>query len=194
MILGIDPGIGGGIAALTPEAAAVLDVPTLVREVNGKSKRRIDPAGLARVLSGLDLRGALAFVERAQATPQMGVSSAFGYGEAFGLVVGVLAHAGVEMRFVAPGKWKRDMGLVVKGNRSIGEEGHAYDKEPALELARKLYPQLRAELIRAKDNGRADALLIAHWGCEQLESERLPLLSPAPLRPARRELRPEIEF
>jgi hypothetical protein len=177
IIVGIDPGVHGAIAVMRGDAATVWDMPTVVRKIGPKEKRRVDAHGLARLLSK-DALGeckrpfqGCAFVELAQASPQMGVSSAFGYGESFGIVIGILAHLGCPIRFVSSVKWKADFGLTVKGNPELGAEGHETKKAASLELARKLYPQLVAELNLAKHDGRAEAILIAHWGVELVEIE-----------------------
>jgi crossover junction endodeoxyribonuclease RuvC len=49
---------------------------------------------------------------------------------------------------VRPRAWKKDMGLTA-------------DKDESLSMARELWPD--APLARKKDNGRAEALLIAEW-------------------------------
>jgi crossover junction endodeoxyribonuclease RuvC len=168
-VIGIDPGIHGAVALVADDAAYVVDTPTLERKVGRKIRRRVNVIELADALTTFALPGTVAYVERAQASPRMGVSSSFAYGEAFGMVVGVLAHLHIETRFVSPSVWKREMGLVKPGARELGRDEER-EKGSALELARKLYPQLADKLARAKDDGRADALLIAHWGCEQIEA------------------------
>ncbi len=168
-VIGIDPGIHGGIALVTGDSAHVTDMPTLERKVGKKVKHRVDAAELAEVLTTFALPGAIAYVERAQASTRMGVSSSFAYGEAFGMVVGALAQLHIEIRFVSPSAWKREMGLVKPGSRELGRDEER-EKGSALELARALYPQLADKLSRQKDDGRADALLIAHHGAEKIES------------------------
>lgn len=173
IVVGVDIGLKGGFAVLGDGDPRVWSMPSVEREIGGKTRRRVDPAALADLI-GLDVLGnycepgdGVAFVERAQASPQMGVSSSFAYGEAFGLVVGVLAHLRVPVRFVSPVVWKRALGIAKKGNREIGRDEER-DKNPAIELARKLYPALHREINYAKDDGKAEALLIAHYGCEEL--------------------------
>lgn len=191
IVLGIDPGLTGGIAMLDGDTSRVWDTPSRLVEVNGKTKRRIDPGALARVIDKAvnvvdPRRMARAFVELAQASPHMGVSSAFAYGQAFGLVMGVLAHLDMPVQTVPAAQWKRGMGLVKRGSRELGRDEER-EKGSALDLARRLYPRLADELGRVKDNGRADALLLAHWGAEQLEGALFAQHArPAPL--------PEIEF
>ena len=172
-VIGVDIGITGGIALLQGDTARVWDFPTIERLVGKKKRRRLDPNGLARLIGGvvladyLDPDDAVAYVERAHASPRMGVSSAFAFGECLGLVVGILAHLAVPIHFVNPEQWKRGMGLTKKGSRELGRNEER-DKHPSIDLARKLYPALHQQLNYAKHDGRAEALLIAHWGAEQL--------------------------
>lgn len=90
-----------------------------------------------------------AWLERSQASPQMGRSSAFNYGVGFGSVLGILmSRAAIPIHFVTPAKWKKGIGL-------------SGDKNASLDKARLMYPT--AELDLAKHHGRAEAILIAHW-------------------------------
>jgi crossover junction endodeoxyribonuclease RuvC len=81
----------------------------------------------------------------------MGVSSAFAFGEGFGIVKGVLAALGIPCQLVPPAKWKRDMGL---NQSKDGSRAKAIAKWPAHAY----------EFKRAKDDGKAEACLIAAWG------------------------------
>ena len=170
MVIGVDPGITGATAVIGEDFALVRDMPTRQVLVGKKRRTLVDAEALAKWLDAdVVIHGLVrpvAFVEAAQATPQMGVSSAFGYGMGFGIVQGVLAAMGVCVELVHPLSWKRDMGLLKRG-QSL--EDRDRDKGAAMDLARKLYPKLAGELARVRDNGRADALLIAHYGAEQLE-------------------------
>jgi crossover junction endodeoxyribonuclease RuvC len=192
IVVGIDPGLTGGVALLEGDLARVWDMPTKAVKVGGEVRERIDPKQLALLLGDEAFahlvvpEDGVAFIERANASPHMGVSSAFSYGEGFGIVRGILAHLNVTTQLVTSVKWKREMGLVKPGSRELGRND-ARDKQPSLELARKLYPQLADQLRLKKHEGRAEALLIAHYGAEQLEGALFAQHArPAPL--------PEVEF
>ena len=92
-------------------------------------------------------------IESVHAMPGQGVSSTFKFGKAFGQVIALAQMMNCPWHFVTPQKWKGDLGLTS-------------DKEDSLNLARHLYPD--APLTRKKDNGRAEALLIAGWWLEQM--------------------------
>jgi crossover junction endodeoxyribonuclease RuvC len=144
VILGIDPGQNGGVALINRHGA--------LQFAEGMPVARnavvtVDVRQLGHLLTGR--HGVFAFVERAQAMPRQGVSSAFNYGCIFGSILTALADLGIGYELVAPAKWKRDFGL-------------QSDKRQAIDRAQQLYPALRR--LRAKDDGVAEALLIARWG------------------------------
>ena len=88
-VLGVDPGIVGGIAILEIEAEdsrvlATIDVPT----VGIKAKQRVDPVGVQEFLLAHGPQHC--FFERAQAMPRQGASSGFKYGAAVGALYTVI--------------------------------------------------------------------------------------------------------
>lgn len=94
--------------------------------------------------------GAQAVVEQVGAMPGQGVSSMFAFGQAFGLALGVLAGLGVATVTVTPAAWKRDLRLCA-------------GKDAARLRAAQLWPAQAAEFRRVRDDGRAEAALLAHW-------------------------------
>ena len=48
--IGIDPGLSGAIAILSPENLKIFDMPTMTVERNGKAKRQVSAAELAEML------------------------------------------------------------------------------------------------------------------------------------------------
>lgn len=152
-ILGIDPGAHGAIAILDVKTGALIDVidmPTTELKVGGKVKHRVSPVFMRAEL-GLYALQARAVVEQVSAMPGQGVTSMFAFGEAFGIARGVLAGMGVPTDLVTPAKWKRDLKL------NPGKDG-------ARSMAAGLWPEKADLFKRVKDDGRAEAALIAHWG------------------------------
>ena len=82
----------------------------------------------------------------------MGGTSGFNFGEAFGIVEGVLGALQIPVRFATPRVWKKAAGLLNK------------DKDAARTMAIQLHPEVADQLTRKKDIGRADAICIAHFG------------------------------
>jgi hypothetical protein len=80
--------------------------------------------------------------------PKQGIASAFSFGVGFGPILIVLQVMCLLIHFVTPSVWRRGLGL-------------SADKRAALDKAQLLFPD--ADLRLAKNEGRAEALLIAHW-------------------------------
>jgi crossover junction endodeoxyribonuclease RuvC len=145
-ILGVDPGITGGIAFLYPSGEiAADDIPT----VDGS----VDVDALVRRVR--QHRPRLAVIEKAQAMPKQGVVSVFKYGTAFGALCALTALCEIPMHLVSPRKWKTHFGLDA-------------DKEKSRALAIRLWPG-SGLFERKKDHGRSEAALIARYGSEVLE-------------------------
>jgi crossover junction endodeoxyribonuclease RuvC len=154
--IGIDPGLTGAIASISPDGVTVEDMPAQPK-LFGKG-RQVDVYALTDLLDLII--GARAdepwtvILEQVAAMPKQGVSSMFSLGDSYGAVRGVVASKGLPLALVRPQAWKGRCGLL----RS--------PKQASLTLARQTWPMLRGELARKKDVGRADALLIAKFGAE----------------------------
>lgn len=153
IIFGIDPGQTGAIAVLHDgEVKQVIDMPTTAR-MHGKGQQ-VDAYTLTSELlaaaSGHNQRRAI--IEAVSAMPGQGVSSTFRFGEALGVVLGVLGALQIPVSWASPVRWKKAAGLYGK------------DKDAARTLALQLHPEAGDMLTRKKDIGRADAICIAHFG------------------------------
>jgi crossover junction endodeoxyribonuclease RuvC len=149
-ILGIDPGITGGIAFLYLDGlfpagrVNTIDIPTVAGEV--------DVDSLAHIVEECDPR--VAIIERANAMPKQGVSSTFKYGVAYGALRTICTLNRVPYHLVTPGKWKNHFKL-------------DSDKEKSRALAIQFWPGTN-QFSRKKDHGRAEAALIALYGWTNL--------------------------
>lgn len=152
-IIGVDPGASGAVAILedTGQLVQVFDMPAVEIQVGGKAKRRVAPEMLASELRLYNVHGTVAVVEQVSARPGQGVSSMFAFGQAYGLVLGVLAGLWIPTKTVTPSAWKKALKL------NTG-------KDAARAKAAQLWPQMASEFKRVKDDGRAEAALIANWG------------------------------
>lgn len=152
-IIGVDPGAAGAIAIIesTGKLVHVFDMPSVEVVVGGKAKRRVSPEMLAAELRLYANQGAVAYVEQVGAMPGQGVSSMFAFGQAFGIVLGVMAGLAIPTQTVTPGKWKKDLKL--NGG-----------KDAARAKAAQVWPAHAGEFKRVKDDGKAEAGLIAIWG------------------------------
>lgn len=146
-IIGIDPGLGGAVAILGSREAIVFDTPTITV---GK-KREYNVPEMADILRCW--RPDHVYIEKVHSMPKQGVASSFNFGKGFGLWLGIVAALGVPYTLVTPQRWK---GKMLDGQRR--------GKGDARLRATQLFPELADSLTRVKDDGRAEALLIAAYG------------------------------
>lgn len=156
LIIGIDPGITGAIAAIDHRGSrGLIDMPTMERSGTGSVRNQVSGPGLAEVLKVLtrdrDKNEIMVFIERVNAMPKQGVATMFSIGHSCGMIEGVVCGLGLAHQLVTPQEWKKAMKLA-KGS----------DKNAARSMAQRLYPG--AELHLVKHHNRAEAILIARYG------------------------------
>jgi crossover junction endodeoxyribonuclease RuvC len=160
MIVGIDPGNTGAVAILSDDAREIIDlfdIPTKEVKVGGKNRNIFDFAAWAELcndrLGGAGIK--IAYVENESSSPIMGKVQCFSFGTNFGAIQAVLYYMGIPVKLLAASKWSKILHL---RNKKIAPEG-------GLDKARELFPPLADKYFkRKKDNGRADAVLIAVAG------------------------------
>ena len=152
-IIGIDIGVVGAIATMNRDGqlVSVVDMPVLNDSPAGR--RAVNAPLLAEIIFKSHAAGA--FVEFVGARPGEGAVGAFAFGRSRGVVEGVLGAAGVPVTWITPPSWKRLVGI------SPGKEGA---KDAARAEAIRRWPAHASLFARAKDDGRAEAALIAVAG------------------------------
>ena len=149
-VIGIDPGASGAIALVVQGVLiSVHDMPTVTVERNKSQKRQVCPAGLSLLMQQLDPHKAIC--EKVSAMPGQGVSSMFSFGRSVGIIEGVLAAKQIPVTFTTPQSWQKQSGA------SKGKDG---SRQRVMEL----FPSQAHLFARVKDDGRADAVLIALAG------------------------------
>jgi crossover junction endodeoxyribonuclease RuvC len=143
-VFGIDPGASGAIAVVSGrQLIDVLDMPHHDGVVSA-------PLLADFVLEHYDGQ-AEAWLEAVHAMPKQGVSSSFKFGDAFGTVKGVMGALRIPLHLITPAKWKRAAGL-------------SADKSASRRRACELWPDHSDLFARVKDDGRAEAALLAELG------------------------------
>ena len=152
-ILGIDPGASGGIAFFSMQRGllSIFDMPTVEVKRGGKNKREVSAAMLNAIIGARDIDAA--FVEKVGAMPGQGVSGMFQFGRSVGMIEGVLAALEIPTNYVTPQSWQK----------AVGARG---GKDASRARAAELFPAYAANFTRKKDDGRADAALIAWYGAQ----------------------------
>jgi hypothetical protein len=148
--IGIDPGFGGALACLVQDGEVVFPYDMPIGEVNGKRHLSITSV-LDTLTSWRESYGACACaLEAVLAMPGEGVTSSFRFGEGYGALQACVIAAGHKIYRVRPSEWKRAL-RVPKG------------KGAALLMAQETWPDQASLFSRKKDDGRAEAALLALW-------------------------------
>jgi|TARA_B110000211_G_scaffold231196_1_gene292346 crossover junction endodeoxyribonuclease RuvC len=154
-IIGIDPGLSGGIAILDDKKVIELfDMP--VMPDGKKNKRQLNSALLVKLIKDniKNLEDTAMVVEQVNAMPGQGVTSMFNFGQTFGAIKGICAALGLPIFFVRPAKWKKHFELI---NSS---------KDSSRTKAIEMYPSISEQLSKKKDVNKSDAILIARYYSE----------------------------
>ena len=152
MILGIDPGLDGGLAILSGSHIELLEtIPT--EKKTGFIKRQVDAQKLSNILRVYP--DIICYLEGVASRPGQGVASVFSFGDTYGAIRGVLGALNIPVYTVTPSKWKKALSVS--------------NKEDSLKAIKDLYPLLR---MRKKDHNLAEAILIALYGQKERENEQ----------------------
>ena len=146
LIMGVDPGKTGAVAFLD-EAGNLVHVEDMAQ---------LTGAALGTWLVDLldDLapdRVVEAWVEDVHSMPKQGVRSVWTFAEGHGVILGALGAARIRTELVTPARWKKAAGL----NK---------DKTASRLRASTRWPDQARMFARVKDDGRAEAALIALYG------------------------------
>lgn len=141
--IGVDPGMSGAIALVDSYGVLVEvhDMPVVGGLVSAH--------GIINLVDDWDVCGKVV-IEDVHSMPKQGVASSFGFGRSKGVVEGVFAGLDISTSYVAPATWKRKLGL-------------SADKGTCRRRAIELWPHHAKAFARVKDDGRAEAALIAYW-------------------------------
>lgn len=161
IIIGVDPGLDGGVARIRAGAGgvSVAPMPTI-----GTGKRQEYMPGLVTQLRQYGDEPVYVFIEKAQPYPKQGVTSVFTYGRHYGIWIGICAALEIPLEEVRPRAWQK----VMLGSRT-GDT-----KARSVERAMRLFPRvslMRTDRCRKPHDGMADALLIAEFGRRSLMGE-----------------------
>ena len=144
MIIGIDPGASGGIAWHDGERARVVKMPATLQDLWELI------GGICGLTSNHGYTLCRAYIEQVHSSPQMGVTSAFTFGNGFGHLEMALTAAWIPFVRVSPQKWQGALGCRTGGDKNVSKA-----------RAQELFPDLKPT------HATADALLIMEYGRRQ---------------------------
>lgn len=160
-VIGIDPGQSGGMAIYDESAQRLVEVrplPVIVAQEGRYKVTKFDEYELASMIGEAvdahDVR--LVAIEQVGASPQMGVTSSFKFGDGFGLVRMAASIYAPRVEYVHPQRWKARMKL-------------SFDKKKSLAMAREMFG--KEWFPKNKHEGLAEAALIAFYAAKNIPHE-----------------------
>ena len=142
-VMGIDPGVKGGIALLHPDG----------RVSNTAALDGMTEVELTAAMRDLSLSRPICFIEKVGYIKGDGAMGSFTFGKVYGLLRGLALGFGLEIVDVSPMMWQSRMGCLSGGNKNV-------TKNKAIEL----FFEYHRRRTRGITHGIADALLIAEYG------------------------------
>lgn len=124
-----------------------------VLDSRGEKRASINGVEFARMLDIHRYFIEMVIVEKVTASPKMGVTSSFRFGEGFGIIRGILAAFRLREILVSPSVWKLNLGI-------------SADKKKSIALAKKLFPDWSFGQAKAADE--QEAALLAYYGSKFL--------------------------
>lgn len=153
MIVSVDPGINGALSfnriGHIKTMPAIVDMPTVMRTVNGNARRVIDLAQLYRLVKPSPqgpFEIPIMVIEDVHGMPGQSGPASFTFGRGVGWLEG-LAYPHYRIEYVHAARWKSALGL-------------SADKDEARARAAAEWPNLAHMFARKRDDGRAEAALI----------------------------------
>jgi hypothetical protein len=153
MIVGIDPGLDGGIGWIDGDKTGAMVMPTL--------DKAPDLRAIAERLR--ELAPKIVVIERAQTRAAQSANSGLTTGINYGYLIGWLTGVGIPFKEVHPATWKAKMGIALRGKDFTPKQ----KKDKAIAECRRLFPRvllLASPKCRVDHDGMAEALLLAEYG------------------------------
>ena len=156
--IGIDPGLDGALTFLVGDKIDLsIKVPTYKVTIGKKTKTHLDEreiTGIIKNYKNYDTKltpRIYAYLEKVGAMPNQGVVSMFRFGEAWGIMKGILSGLHIKYELVRPQEWQKSM---LNGRSEY-------------EVCNELWPDqnwLASPRCRKPHDGMLDSALIAEWG------------------------------
>ncbi len=134
-LIGIDPGVSGGIAWFAAGEAWVK-----------ASKMPETEKEISDLIASIAVAGTKCIIEKVHSMPGQGVSSTFTFGKNYGFLRGCLISHGCSFDEITPQTWQKSLGCLSKGDKNITKA-----------KASQIFP------LQKVTHAIADALLIAEY-------------------------------
>jgi hypothetical protein len=157
VFIGIDNGIGGGIAIIKGEEVRVIKMPSYKIDGRGHYDIPIIIELFTDLITNSYPSGIMVGLEKAQPRFRDGSKQAFMTGKGYGLMIGLLEALGLDYEIIPPKEWQQSM---------FGRKKVEDTKVESIQCCNDLHPNvslLATERSRVPHDGMADALCIAEY-------------------------------
>lgn len=159
-VLGIDPGLSGGLALYDIKSGNLqtFEMPVIAagkKSKSGKLKNIIDESELARFIDEHSKSIAKVVMEEVWSRPGQSSVAMFNFGMGFGIVKGIVAANFLPVEFVTASTWKKKL--------RVGA-----DKQQSRLRATEIFPRESSQWNKAKWDGKAESAMIAYYGAKYL--------------------------
>lgn len=155
--IGIDPGLDGGIAALSDKERSVYKTPVIA----GKDYDIQEMTAILKAICGRagSCSNILAIIENQISMPGQGLTSTLQTGKGFGIWLGLLAGLGIPYQVIGAKQWQSKLFTGVKATLDTKAKSEI--------VAKRLFPDVdfrKSAQARVANDGLTDAILIAEYG------------------------------
>lgn len=159
-ILGIDPGITGGISIIDEQSNLICSFRMPIKKIDGKNK--VDSSAIHQELKDHDI--SLAIIEKVGARPGQGVVSMFSFGDAYGSVRAIAEILSDNVHYITPQKWRSGQGLSKLSKEQIAAIAFKHFND------QNIYGRKNSKTGKhAIRDGISDSLMIAKYGLRLLK-------------------------
>jgi len=164
--IGIDNGISGAIAILSPDNNVTLQLMPVYKT---GTLSFIDELAVYDILNSFKIKEENVHIifEQGQKNPIFGTKGNFSNGYSFGVIHTILKIVKVPFTLVNPQTWQKVMFKDIRGMKNKSNKNGKTTKDASIEVCKRLYPeQSLIPIKRSKKphDGLADALLMATYG------------------------------
>lgn len=153
VVAGVDPGLTGALAILDEnDQCETIPMPVM--------DGILDAAAVIEFLRARE--PSIVIIEQQQAWPKQGAASTFRTGLLYGQLLGALQASGWPYRLVHPARWKKALRIVCGPGLTPYQRRKAL-KACSMRRAIELLPKSADQFRRVRDEGNAEAALIAWW-------------------------------
>ena len=162
ILVACDPGLTGAFCLYDTKRGSmdIHAMPTFTKTVNQKNRTVLDEQGVCDLMVGFQLFGATHFIiEEVGGLPRQSAPAAFNFGVGYATCVTAARVLGYQIERVRPQVWKTKLRVPA-------------DKKAARARACEILPFEKHNWPLVKDDGKAEAAMLAVWAQQHFENGR----------------------